>query len=177
MIIYKGYRVGRAGRLRVFRDGKDLAPNLSREIYNHSSEFEWGYSGSGPAQLALALLLDATRDNNGKPEVWISVKLHQAFKQQFVASWGDEWSITDREILNWINTREHPGQDKIEEMESLTGRPSGIGRITRGECPSKETRPMACMFCPYGHLLHCHHPYTCEEAKCSHYQKEADECT
>ncbi|MBU1067857.1 hypothetical protein KKE60_08725, partial [Patescibacteria group bacterium] len=29
---------------------------------------------------------------------------------------------------------------------------------------------MACMFCQYGHLLECHHPYNCEEANCEHYQ-------
>ncbi len=31
-----------------------------RDLFNHSRGFEWGYGGSGPAQLALALAADAT---------------------------------------------------------------------------------------------------------------------
>jgi len=39
-------------------------------------------------------------------------------------------------------------------------------------CPIGAVSPMACMFCPYGHMLECHHPYTCEEAECNHYVEE-----
>jgi hypothetical protein len=60
----------------------------------------------------------------------------------------------------------------IEELESAAGFPTGIGRITRGECPAGGVTPMACMVCPYGHMLECHYPMTCEEANCSHYQEE-----
>jgi hypothetical protein len=36
---------------------------LHLELRNHSpTGFAWGYGGSGPAQLALALLVDATQD-------------------------------------------------------------------------------------------------------------------
>ena len=48
--------------------------------------------------------------------------------------------------------------------------PTGIGRITRGECPIGAFSPMGCMLCEYGHMLECHHPMNCEEAKCSHYR-------
>jgi hypothetical protein len=41
-------------------DGKPLNPRL--DLFNHSpTGFEWGYSGSGPAQLALAILVDHCR--------------------------------------------------------------------------------------------------------------------
>lgn len=63
----------------------------------------------------------------------------------------------------------------IEELEILYGRPSGIGRIHRGECPIGALNPMGCMLCSYGHMLECHHPYTCEEAECSHYQQSREE--
>lgn len=62
----------------------------------------------------------------------------------------------------------------IDEMEKNFRFPTGIGRIDRGDCPLGSTNPMACMFCLYGHMLECHHPYTYEEAECSHYQDEAD---
>jgi hypothetical protein len=46
------------------RPGQErLTPERSLELVNHSpSGFEWGYGGSGPAQLALALLLDYTEN-------------------------------------------------------------------------------------------------------------------
>ena len=41
-------------------DERPLNPEPSQELWNHSPDgFNWGYGGSGPAQLALALLLDA----------------------------------------------------------------------------------------------------------------------
>lgn len=51
----------------------------------------------------------------------------------------------------------------------------GITKIANGECPTGASSPMACMFCPYGHMTECHYPQTCEEAKCSHYQQEIEE--
>ena len=39
-------------------NGIPLDPAPSQHVYNHSPDgFSWGYGGSGPAQLALALLL------------------------------------------------------------------------------------------------------------------------
>ena len=40
-------------------------------------------------------------------------------------------------------------------------------------CPmndNEQVPPMRCMYCPYGHMTECHHPFTCDEAECSHYQ-------
>ena len=43
---------------RVWINGKELLPGRSQEIANHSPDgFNWGYGGSGPAQLALTILL------------------------------------------------------------------------------------------------------------------------
>lgn len=50
----------------------------------------------------------------------------------------------------------------------------GITKIANGECPAGASSPLACSFCPYGHMLECHYPQTCEEAKCSHYQQELE---
>jgi hypothetical protein len=45
----------------VWLDGKPLTPARSLEVVNHSpTGFSWGYGGSGPAQLALAVLLELT---------------------------------------------------------------------------------------------------------------------
>jgi hypothetical protein len=65
----------------VHIDGKLLRPEASQAVRNHSPDgFNWGYGGSGPAQLALAILLRymTVEDAN---------KYYQAFKFQVVASW------------------------------------------------------------------------------------------
>jgi hypothetical protein len=44
---------------RVWLDEKELLPDDSQAYRNHSPDgFAWGYGGSGPAQLALAVMLE-----------------------------------------------------------------------------------------------------------------------
>lgn len=47
----------------------------------------------------------------------------------------------------------------------------GIVRIEAGECPLNGKSAISCQFCPVGHMLECHHPMTCDQAKCSHLAK------
>ena len=50
---------GEYGSRRVWLNGAELLPARSQKIRNHSPDgFAWGYGGSGPAQLALAILLE-----------------------------------------------------------------------------------------------------------------------
>lgn len=96
MPIYRGCRYQEAGSLVVTKDGKPLSPKPSQQLWNHSPDgFQWGYGGSGPAQLALALLLDVTNDPA------LSVRLHQPFKRHFVAAWGEKWQILSDDIETW----------------------------------------------------------------------------
>jgi len=67
------------GRLCVLVDGHALSPARSQRVWNHSpTGFECGYGGSGPAQLALAILLKAGLSNER------ACHLHQAFKWEFI---------------------------------------------------------------------------------------------
>lgn len=85
-----------------------LYPGPSLTLCDHSPDgFNWGFSGSGPAQLALALLLDATTD----PE--LALANYQAFKFEKVAGWGKEWSITRSEILLWVELQ------KKQQLEAM----------------------------------------------------------
>lgn len=44
---------------RVWLNGKELSPKRSQKVMNHSPDgFMWGYGGSGPAQLALAICIE-----------------------------------------------------------------------------------------------------------------------
>lgn len=102
MKIYKGYKVNTgAGKQPAWvTEGEwltmlPLQPSL--EICNHSpSGFNWGYGGSGPAQLALAILFDLTGDKE------LSYALHQRFKRDFVSKWTERWFITEADIRSWI---------------------------------------------------------------------------
>jgi hypothetical protein len=70
----------------------------ARHKGNSPSGFEWGYLGSGPAQLALAILCDYL----GEPQ--LAVRFYEEFKEDIVARWkGDEWALTEQEIEEWFN--------------------------------------------------------------------------
>ena len=79
------------------RDGEARPLPLHLSLRNHSpTGFAWGYGGSGPAQLALALLMDATGDKE------LALQHYQEFKWRFVAAWEQSWSITEKEIRGFI---------------------------------------------------------------------------
>ncbi len=72
--------VGRGADRRVWLDGRELLPGPSQRVYNHSPDgFNWGYGGSGPAQLALAVCLRLTGDRD------LSFVLYPDFKWRVIA--------------------------------------------------------------------------------------------
>jgi hypothetical protein len=94
MKTYQGRREG--GNVEVTVNGQPLDPRL--DLRNHSpSGFEWGYGGSGPAQLALALLADYLADD------WDAVTLHQDFKRVVVAQLPYRcWELTSSQMDTWL---------------------------------------------------------------------------
>jgi hypothetical protein len=100
MLVYEGIpeRIGRGG-FKVLKNGKVLSPKPSQKLYNHSPDgFAWGYGGSGPAQLALALLYDATGDKG------LALHNYQIFKWEIIAKFpmGLPWKLTEVEIGAWL---------------------------------------------------------------------------
>ncbi len=97
MKIYKGKHTGRGvgDQTIVVRDNADEYP--LEHIKRHSEEFNWGYGGSGPADTALSILADCLGMEQAN-------RLYQFFKWEFVARWGEEWSITEEQIRGWIET-------------------------------------------------------------------------
>ena len=66
------------GGFEVYLDGRYLSPKRSQKVYNHSPDgFTWGYCGSGPTQLALAICLELL----GKEE---AMARYQNFKRNFI---------------------------------------------------------------------------------------------
>jgi hypothetical protein len=64
------------------------------DLWNHSpTGFEWGYCGSGPAQLALAILADHCQDDER------ALNFYQRYKWAVVAELPHrEWIITSVDI-------------------------------------------------------------------------------
>ncbi len=89
MKTYQGRRCGHAVDVTV--NGRPLNPRF--DLWNHSpTGFEWGYIGSGPAQLALALLADHLADDEE------ALEFYQRFKFAVIAGWRGNWTLTSREI-------------------------------------------------------------------------------
>jgi hypothetical protein len=92
-----------------------------RHIPFHSPDgFEWGYGGSGPADLALAILVDYLRErppNKGWRagetfSRWTvhskAFAFHQDFKREFIAKFEDSWELYGMQITAWIKQQKVP---------------------------------------------------------------------
>jgi hypothetical protein len=73
----------------------------------HKTGFEWGYGGSGPAQLALALAADVLEDDERAQDIY------QALKFKLVGRLPHErWQISEATL-----------RDTIAGLEQARGRP------------------------------------------------------
>lgn len=83
--------------------GAILDPARSQKLWNHSPDgFNWGYAGSGPAQLALAILLRAGLSNAA------AVALHQQFKFDVIARLPQaDFTMETGVVIEWISKHEH----------------------------------------------------------------------
>ena len=61
-------------------DDGELSPQRSQQlVYHPRNGFNWGYGGSGPAQLSLTLLLLFVSEQN-------AIHLHKYFKWKYIAT-------------------------------------------------------------------------------------------
>jgi hypothetical protein len=74
-------------------------------LVRHSPDgFNWGYAGSGPADLARSLLVDCL---GSAP----APRLYQAFKRRYISRLKEDaaWQIDEPTILEWLDSREPSG--------------------------------------------------------------------
>ncbi len=94
-------------RMDGFYDGGDIilrrvngyaTANVPHAIVFHSpAGFEWGYGGSGPADLALNILYAVTKNKE------LAMRYYQKFKWEFIAVLPEEGGIIKREeIIQWL---------------------------------------------------------------------------
>jgi len=97
-IVYVGYRQRGRAVVEKLPEQERLTPDRSLKLVNHNpSGFEWGYSGSGPAQLALALLLDYTEDEEFALTHYTQFK-NEVVSQLECAGPTEHWRLTSSEI-------------------------------------------------------------------------------
>lgn len=84
-----------SGEVRI--DGVRLDPLESQKLRNHSPDgFSWAYHGSGPSQLALALLLEVM-----SPEQ--ALNHYQGFKRDVIATLPEsDFVMSASKIWGWV---------------------------------------------------------------------------
>lgn len=82
----------------VFIDGKELHPKQSQKVRNHSPDgFSWGYGGSGPAQLALAIMMLVCSKED-------AIFFYQDFKWEVIAPLPAQSDFEiEIDLLEWLN--------------------------------------------------------------------------
>lgn len=97
-MIYFGDRTSHA--VYIIGDTHDRALNPCNHIRNHSPDgFHWGYEGSGPAQLALAILVSEYGPDLEKHPV-----KYQDFKRAVIAKFSQDKSfhLHSEQIQDWL---------------------------------------------------------------------------
>jgi hypothetical protein len=100
MKTYTGTRLDAGCAVVVFDGNESRGLNPRFDLGNHSpSGFEWGYGGSGPAQLALALAADVLADDE------TALGVYQRLKRCVVCKFPvDGWEMTENELVEAIRS-------------------------------------------------------------------------
>ena len=116
---FKGHRGRKDCTVLVSHDGGESYANLPLylEWANHSpTGFEWGYYGSGPSQLAYAILhhyftaMDGLTDEEAYEK---AQDIYMRFKQDAISTIGvKEWELDGFDIEAWLGRFERKRLDK-----------------------------------------------------------------
>lgn len=100
MKVYKVKRTPKRVTAEVVEGGNEYALSPRLDLRRHSpTGFEYGYEGSGPAQLALAILADFLDDES-------ALRLYQEFKREIIGRMSaPSWELTAAQITEWRGTR------------------------------------------------------------------------
>lgn len=102
---------GHADIRAIIINGKQITPERSLALVNHSpTGFNWGYHGSGPAQTALAILLEFTDQDT-------ALKLYQDFKRDIIASFksDQDFRLANRDVNYWLTRK----KEQLKKKEAI----------------------------------------------------------
>lgn len=114
--------------VRVWRDEQGILRANVRHLAHHSpAGFECGYGGSGPADLALAILAAFVppREPSDRERLWdgqhcsrFAWTYHQAFKWQFISSMPKEGGTIPADAIEaWIAARQSEAASECTEVQ------------------------------------------------------------
>jgi hypothetical protein len=90
-------------------NGKVLSPKRSLKIANHSPDgFNWGYAGSGPSQLALAICLELYGNSDG----------YQDFKLKYIATLPQADFDLELEVPDAKEKAEDCEEDRLTDLRN-----------------------------------------------------------
>ncbi|MCW9027176.1 MAG: DUF6166 domain-containing protein, partial [Thiovulaceae bacterium] len=97
MGVFKGIRTKNG----AFVTYDDAPLDLRLDLKEHSPlGFEWGYNGSGPKQLALAIMAKFSTEDT-------VLKYYKEFAESFIYTIEDnEWELEDSLVLEWMKCNE-----------------------------------------------------------------------
>jgi len=113
MKVYRGVRISyHETQVFVRENGQERPLDPRLDLVPHSpSGFNWGYRGSGPSQLALAILVDCIGEETGK-------KLYHDFAQEKIANIKEpDWWMDENEIYEWLGTKVRKIIEIIEQLK------------------------------------------------------------
>jgi hypothetical protein len=99
MTEYRGFRDADGNATVVVQDDDGPRRPLKHFVRHSPSGFEWGYGGSGPADLARSILAHHLGGHVAPP-----VRVYQLFKFTIVAAFPkQEWTLTSNDITSWLD--------------------------------------------------------------------------
>lgn len=124
MKVYRGERTESGTSVTVAEGGGERPLDPRLDLRRHSpSGFNWGYGGSGPAQLALALAADALGDDGRARGVY------QQLKFKLVAGLPEGgWTLTGQDVLDAVAEVERGRADRADQL--ATAGPDSDGAPT-----------------------------------------------
>jgi hypothetical protein len=115
---YAGHHTAQGTLVTVTRSGRSKPLDTGYDLGNNSSTgFSWGYNGSGPAQLALAILADYFGTKPGGKA--LAEALYEPFKFTVIAVFPDCWEMNFEEV-------------GIALCRTLTEEPDRLNRVLSG---------------------------------------------
>lgn len=116
-ITYFGTNQGVGPQQVQIRHGNRNITFLKHRIVLHSPDgFQWGYGGSGPADLALNMLYDYLLRTKCKGARCMALDLHQSFKWGFIATQTRELCVPGEQIEEWLKGAQVLGNLSGEQM-------------------------------------------------------------
>jgi len=115
--IYHGYRKDGKPYVTV-QDDPNAAPRTLRHYVKHTpSGFDWGHGGSGPADLAWALLIDFY----GPKEIHFAEFIYQKFKRDVIAKLDtQEWTLTGEALAESLGQYKKVFDEEFNKTISIS---------------------------------------------------------